>query len=169
MRKPGQIVLRPVGDLANRATAVVAECRRDLDRLVPGSPVEHVGATALPSGLTKGDVDVNVRLPADRFADAVDTLKRNYAVAQPQNWTATYASFVDESKVLPVGIQVNVIGSRDDFLVPLRDLMARDPALRARYDQVKQRAAALGPQRYWEAKNAFLQELLPQVRPGFPT
>lgn len=160
----GIVVLRRVEELAELAESVIALFRAELDRVLPGCSVEHVGATALPSGVTNGDVDVNLRLPVDRFTEAVEALKRNYPVAQPQNWTATYASFVDESKALPLGIQVSVIGSADDFLVGVRDLMANDPELRDRYDGVKQGAAALGAERYWEAKNAFLRELFPQVR-----
>lgn len=159
------VVLRPVEEVAQLAAAVVAACQAELERLLPTCIVEHVGATALPSGVTKGDVDVNVRLPVDRFDEAVETLRRNYTVAQPQNWTATYASFVDESKALPLGIQVTVIGSSDDFLVGLRDLMASTSELRGHYDDVKRKAATLGRDRYWRAKDAFLHDVVARIRP----
>jgi hypothetical protein len=75
----------------------------------------HIGATSLPDGLTKGDVDVNVRVPADRFDEAVRELSSRYERAQIQNWTPTYASFADGAEELLLGIQVTVVGAADDF------------------------------------------------------
>jgi len=43
------------------------------------------------------------------------------------------ASFSDPDRALPLGLQVTVIGSPDDFLVKLRDLMLSDPSLRRDY------------------------------------
>jgi GrpB-like predicted nucleotidyltransferase (UPF0157 family) len=117
----------------------------------------------MPDGLTKGDVDLNIRVSATGFDAAVETLREHFDVAQPHNWTATYASFSDESRALPVGLQVTVIGSPDDFLVPLRDLMRSDASLRHAYDSVKRDAAALGPDGYWAAKNAFLEPIVAQI------
>jgi GrpB-like predicted nucleotidyltransferase (UPF0157 family) len=114
----------------------------------------------MPDGVTKGDVDVNIRVSQDEFPRTVETLCRHFPVVQRHNWTESYASFADSSRTLPVGLQVTVLGSPDDFLVPLRDLMRRDAELRHEYDRVKRDAAHLGPDGYWAAKNAFLTEVL---------
>ena len=60
---------------------------------------------------------------------------------------------------MPLGVQVTVIGSADDFLLGLRDRLRADPELLRRYDEVKAAAAAGGADAYWEAKDRFLQEL----------
>jgi GrpB-like predicted nucleotidyltransferase (UPF0157 family) len=117
----------------------------------------------MPDGVTKGDVDLNIRVPPNNFAGAVDLLRQRYDIAQPGNWSPTYASFSDPSRALPVGLQVTVIGSADDFLVPLRDLMRSDAGLRHEYDRVKRDAAGLGPDGYWAAKNAFLEPIVAQI------
>ena len=117
----------------------------------------------MPDGLTKGDVDLSLQVSASGFDAAVETLREHFDVAQPHNWTATYASFSDESRALPVGLQVAVIGSPDDFLVALRDLMRSDASLLHEYDSVKREAAALGPDGYWAAKNAFLEPIVAQI------
>ena len=84
---------------------VVATARTELGELLDGVEIVHIGATALPDGLTKGDVDVNVRVPEDRFDEAVAALSMRYELAQQHNWTATYASFVDPTAQLPLGVQ----------------------------------------------------------------
>ena len=153
------VELHRVHDLAGQVEGVLADLRTDLQTLAPGIEVEHVGATSLLDGLTKGDVDVNVRVAPDRFQGVVSALSARFEAAQPQNWTATYASFSDDRGGLPVGIQVTVRGSDDDFLVAAGDRLRADPALRRQYDELKQQTATAGRAAYWRAKNEFLRNL----------
>ena len=110
-------------------------------------------------GLTKGDVDVNVRVDESSFPRVVDVLSARLAIAQPENWTSTFASFSADGYPIPLGVQVTVIGSPDDFLLALRDRFRRDPELLRRYDEVKLAAAGAGSAAYWQAKDEFLREL----------
>ncbi len=114
----------------------------------------------MPFGHTKGDVDVNIRVEERTFEYAVSLLREHYEVAQFANWTPTYASFSSDRYELPLGIQVTVSGSADDFLLDLRDRMRSEPELLRRYDEIKLGAATRGPDAYWEAKNDFLKNIL---------
>jgi GrpB-like predicted nucleotidyltransferase (UPF0157 family) len=118
----------------------------------------------MPDGLTKGDVDINIRVKAEVFGATVGALQSRFAVAQPENWTDTFASFADHRRELPLGLQVTVIGSADDFLVPLRDLLRTDPILRREYDRLKEQAAPLGAAPYWAMKDEMLRNLLRRIR-----
>ena len=153
------VTLLDVADVSPAAIAVVAALDADVAPLPGGAQIHHIGATALPSGHTKGDVDVNVRVDEAGFAAVVDILSARFAVAQPENWTPTFASFSAGGYALPLGIQVTAIGSPDDFLLTLRDRMRADPELLRRYDELKVVSAAGGAQAYWEAKDRFLQAL----------
>jgi GrpB-like predicted nucleotidyltransferase (UPF0157 family) len=81
-------------------------------------------------------------------------------VAQPENWSESFASFSTDAYQLPLGVQVTRIGSTDDFLLDLRDRMRADPSLARRYDDAKTAAAPAGAEAYRNAKNTFLRELL---------
>ena len=153
------VTLLDVAGVSPIATAVVAAFEADVDLLPGGAEIHHIGATALPSGHTKGDVDVNVRVDEAYFAALVDIFSARFAVTQPENWTSTFASFSAGGYALPLGIQLTVIGSSDDFLLALRDRMRADPELLRRYDELKVASAASGAQAYWEAKDRFLQAL----------
>jgi GrpB-like predicted nucleotidyltransferase (UPF0157 family) len=155
-----QVELRDVSEVAPQAEAIVAAVATRLASLLPRAEVHHIGATSLPLGRTKGDVDVNVRVDAAEFGDAVAALRDRYDVAQPENWTDGFASFVTRAYELPLGLQVTAIGTPDDFLLELRDRMRAEPALARRYDEIKREAAAGGPAAYWEAKNSFIAGLL---------
>lgn len=154
------VELRDVGELAALAEQVVAGFEQDLASVAPGIEVHHIGATAMPFGHTKGDVDVNIRVERRMFAKVVAALRAQCQVAQPDNWTAAFASFSTDRYPLPLGVQVTVIGSADDFLLSLRDRMRADPELLRKYDDHKVRAAPRGHSAYWEAKNDLLQEIL---------
>ena len=114
----------------------------------------------MPFGHTKGDVDVNVRVGEREFEYAVGVLNEHYEVAQYENWTPTYASFSTDRYELPLGVQLTVNGSVDDFLLDLRDRMRSEPEQLRRYDEIKLDAAKRGPDAYWQAKNDFLREML---------
>jgi GrpB-like predicted nucleotidyltransferase (UPF0157 family) len=151
--------LLDVADVKDAAADVVAAFEDEWRDRLRGAEIHHIGATALPSGRTKGDVDVNVRVRGEHFAAVVEALSSQLTVAQPQNWTATFASFAVPGSALPLGVQVTVIGAAGDFLLELRDRLRADPALLRRYDEVKAAAAAGGAAAYWEAKDRFLKDL----------
>ena len=130
--------------------------------LVPDADVEHVGATAVPGALTKGDVDVLVRVRETAFQTAIAILARRYAIHQPHNWTPTLASFkVPDTVEREVGIQLVVEGSdADGFFLPFRDALINSPALLAEYNQLKQRLDGLDYEHYTEQKGEFIEGVL---------
>ena len=124
--------------------------------------MEHVGATAVPGALTKGDVDLLVRVSGPDFPKAVEVLRRRYAIHQPHNWTPTLASFnAPDTAQLGVGIQLVVVGSdADGFFGPFRDALIDSPALLAEYNQLKLRLDGLDYERYTEQKGEFIERVL---------
>ena len=95
-----------------------------------------------------------------QFPAVVNALGEGLDVAQPENWTATFASFSSDGYAFPLGVQVTVIGSPSDFLLALRDRMRSDASLLRRYDNIKVAAASGGADSYWRAKDALLQAVL---------
>jgi GrpB-like predicted nucleotidyltransferase (UPF0157 family) len=155
-----RVALVDVAEVRPLADAVVASFAADWAPRLDGAQIDHIGATALPFGHTKGDVDVNVRVDPARFAAVVETLGRDLPAAQPENWTPSFASFASTAYALPLGVQVTAIGSPDDFLLALRDLLRSDPELLRRYDELKVGFARGGADAYWRAKDEFLRRLI---------
>jgi GrpB-like predicted nucleotidyltransferase (UPF0157 family) len=149
-----------VQEIAAVARRVVAKFQRDFADVLAQVQVHHIGATSLPFGQTKGDVDVNVRVDEAQFPMTVTTLGDRLTVAQPENWSETFASFSAGGYDLPLGVQVTVIDSNDDFLLALRDRMRTDPSLLRRYNEIKVAAASEGAEGYWKAKDDLLRDIL---------
>jgi GrpB-like predicted nucleotidyltransferase (UPF0157 family) len=89
-----------------------------------------------------------------------------YAVDQPENWTATFASFADpQAADPPVGVQLAVAGSAEDALFgPFRDALVGDPALLAECNAIKLDNDGEDYERYTGVKAEFVEGVL--ARPG---
>ena len=57
--------IRPADELRVAVAAAIAGHSARIDAALPGVEIEHVGSTAIPGALTKGDLDLLVRVPAD--------------------------------------------------------------------------------------------------------
>jgi GrpB-like predicted nucleotidyltransferase (UPF0157 family) len=160
------IVLTSVDDLAPRIQRTLDLLSAKLNSLQPDAAWHHIGSTAIPGALTKGDVDVLLRVSPERFQDIVTALRRHFTIKQASNWTSEFASFGDDSAyALPVGIQVVVEGSHLDFFLLLRDYLISNPDALRQYNLLKIAHADRGEQDYREAKDGFLGKILAGRKP----
>lgn len=102
--------------------------------------VEHVGSTALPGALTKGDVDLQLRVQREDFAAVVMALSsspsfRFYAGAYLPPDGQSFD--VVDDHAIPASVHVTVIGSDSDEQWVYRELFKQDATLRATYDALK--------------------------------
>ncbi|MFN8587362.1 MAG: GrpB family protein [Candidatus Eisenbacteria bacterium] len=140
--------------------AAYAEVGGELRALLPHACLNHVGSTAVPGSLTKGDLDVCVCVGADAFAAADQALAHVFARNEGSTRTPTFSAFECTVHGVPVGVQLVVEGSADDVFVAWRDLLRADPGLRTEYDALKRRFEGAPMERYREAKSAFIEERL---------
>lgn len=155
------VVVRPVRDWIPLVERVLHGAFAQLRSLLPNAELHHIGSTALPVGVTKGDVDLLVRVSPENFAPTVEAFKQRFAMKQPENWTTDFASFGDDQGYeLPLGIQVVVKDSSSDFLLYLRDYFLAHPEALEQYNRLKTNHAHEGAESYWRAKDAFLQSIL---------
>jgi GrpB-like predicted nucleotidyltransferase (UPF0157 family) len=147
-------------EIRERVGVAFAARRAELEALLPGARVEHIGSTAVPGSLTKGDLDICVIVAAADFERASGVLAGRFRVHQPENWSPTLASFTaPPAEGIEVGVQLVPAGSDDERrFVGWRDRLRADPALRARYDELKLRHRAEGMDAYRSAKEAIILE-----------
>jgi GrpB-like predicted nucleotidyltransferase (UPF0157 family) len=93
----------------------------------------------VPGALTKGDLDLLVRVEGRHFPEAVALLTSAFAINQPEVWSETFASFSEEpAGEIAVGVQLVVAESEDDRLfVEWRERLTSEPELLERYNQLK--------------------------------
>lgn len=147
---------RPKEEIESVADEVFARQRSRVLALVPSADVQHVGATAVPGALTKGDLDLVVRVPAPDFAAARERLSEIYGIHQPESWDASFASFVDAGEAaMPVGVQLVVIGSDADVFVSARDRLRAQPDVLRSLNALKAAHEGRSHEGYRAAKSAF--------------
>lgn len=168
--EPEILRLADPGPASAAAWRLFASVQAELAACLPAeATIEHVGATAVPGCLGKGDLDIAVRVPPDRFAACRAVLGRRYPDNPGSVRTADFAAFQDEATEPPLGIQLVALGSELDVFVRFRDRLRTDRALAGHYNALKQAHAGRPMAAYRAAKDAFIAAALAapaEARPG---
>ncbi len=148
--------LRPAEEILDRARTILAAQRARLAPLLPRHELLLTGGSSVVGALTKGDVDLHLRVDRVDFAATVTTLRGIYDVVHPEIWQDTLATFAVAAP-LPTGVAVTPVGSEHDLRFRRTwQLLAGDPALLAEYNAMKR---ARGGD-YERRKSAFFDRLL---------
>ena len=150
-----RFVIAPCDPVALQA--LVTETCAALRALLPAkADIQHIGSTAVPGCLTKGDLDLCVRvLPAD-FGVCEVVLARSLARNEGSDRNESFASFY----LGEVGVQLVAIGSSFDDFTRFRDALLANPALVERYNALKQAWSGKPMAEYREAKGEFVEMVL---------
>ena len=136
--------------------AFLAE-REAILQAVPGVDVQHNGSSAVPGSLTKGDLDMQVRVPECRMAEAVAALAPRYHVNHPDMWTPRFALYERYEEAVPVGVAITAIGSEYDTYHVVREVFKRNGWLRDAYNAIKRAHEGLPEPDYRKAKDDFFK------------
>ncbi len=147
---------------ASDAHARFPSLREFLARLLPAhADIQHIGSTAVPGCLTKGDLDLCVRVPPEHFASCEAALARVLARNQGSLHTSSLASFIAHPGTAhEAGVQLVAIGSPEDTFVRFRDLLLASPKLVEHYNALKLAWHGKPMDDYRDAKAAFIESAL---------
>lgn len=151
-------LLQPSEDFLASAGKVLEAERRLLEQNgVPGALL-LVGGTSVAGALTKGDIDLHLRVPASHYDDAVAALRTLHQVVHPGIWSASLATFHIVADV-EAGLAVTPEGSEHDvrFTRTLQILRERSDLVEE-YNRVKQTYA--GSAEYEAQKSDFFDRVL---------
>jgi GrpB-like predicted nucleotidyltransferase (UPF0157 family) len=137
-----------------------------LSARLPWAEIEHVGSTAVSGCLTKGDLDVLVRVDRedfDRTALALDGL----LVRSPCNAaTEGYVEYDYLSGGVAASVQLAVAGCwHDRRFHGLKTALLSDPDALERYNALKLRFVGRDMEDYRRAKSDLVDSLLDAVAP----
>jgi GrpB-like predicted nucleotidyltransferase (UPF0157 family) len=139
------------------ATRFAREAAR-IRRVVPDGDVQHVGGTAVPGCRTKGDLDIQVLVPAPGLDSAAAALATIYERDEANPPTGGRFSFRADGD-LPVGVHLTAIGSGEDKFARSRDALPARPDLRDALDAIKAEYDGRSMLEYRDAKAAFFDAL----------
>ncbi|MGW4948031.1 hypothetical protein ACWEOZ_41305 [Actinoplanes sp. NPDC004185] len=152
--------LRPGSEFIGTAREILAHERSRLADRLGEHELVLVGGSSVPAALTKGDVDLHLRVPPAGFGPAVAGLREIYAVVHPEIWQESLATFEVPGAPLPTGVAVTPVGSEHDTRFRRGwQLLAADPALVEAYNAMKLRHRDR-PGEYEQRKSAFFDMLM---------
>lgn len=126
---------------------------------LPEADIQHVGSSAVPNSITKGDLDIQVRVKANLFPNAVQELSKLYELNEGSTKSHTFRAFKDDV-VPPLGVQLTVIGSEYDFFWRFRDVLIMNDQYRKDYDELKREFEGRDMELYRKAKNEFFERIM---------
>lgn len=150
----------PENEVRELVSRRYAQVKRELEALVPGSDIQHVGSTAVPDSLTKGDLDIQVRVNIAQYPLAKEILCRTYSVNDGGFVADDAISFEDDSTEPSVGIHLTVIGGSCDVQYKFRELLLKSVILRKEYDNFKRQFDGGLMDAYRNAKADFVERVL---------
>jgi GrpB-like predicted nucleotidyltransferase (UPF0157 family) len=161
--EPNFVLHRDDVEARVNAERLFERVRNELGALLPSADIRHVGATAIAGCLTKGDLDIAVRVAADQFVIADAALAARFARNIGSGRTDTFSSFEDPGVSPHLGIQLAVAGSEDDFFHHFADALNQDAELIAQYNALKLQFDGQPMDVYRAAKGVFVTTVLGRV------
>ena len=131
-----------------------------VSQLPVGAEMHHVGATAIPGCLTKGDLDIVVRVPAESFAETDLMLASKFNRNAGSARIATFSAFEDTSRDPQLGIQLTAIDGPFDFFHHFVRALANSPQLLKEYNALKRAHNGRDASAYRAAKAQFIERVL---------
>lgn len=148
-----------------KAQSLFERVHASLDSHLPtGTELRHIGATAVPGCLTKGDLDVVIRVPAQAFRDADAFLATRFQRNIGSIRTDNFSAFEDETTDPHLGIQLTAIDGPQDFFHLFVDELFRSPNLVHEYNDLKRSFDGSDMGTYRAAKNAFVESVLSRAQ-----
>lgn len=134
--------------------------------------IEHIGASAIPGAVSKGDLDLCLVVPAAELEAAGAALRSRQGYVEKTGTLRTEAlcMLVPAEPCDPAqdhALQLVAAGSRFERLfIGFRDALRADPALLADYNALKLQHWPQGEAAYRQAKGEFVQMVLDLRAPG---
>jgi GrpB-like predicted nucleotidyltransferase (UPF0157 family) len=167
LRQSGGIANKKVDEiirflkLSSASASVFDSVSSEVSHLLPDVQIEHIGASAIPGAVSKGDLDICVLVAPQAHAQAVQVLEAaSYAIKADTLRTPALCMLLSPRADMDVALQVVAKGSEFEFFLHFRDALRADPALVEQYNQLKTRFATSGEERYRAEKSRFITAVL---------
>ena len=144
-----------------KVAGVYEKVAAEVLRLLPSARVEHIGSSAIPGAISKGDLDVFVGVDKVEFNRSIQALERiGYRVKSDTLRTESLCMLEIDKYELPVALQVVENGSEFEMFLTFRDAVRRSEELLREYNQLKLSCTDASETCYRERKRAFIENVL---------
>ncbi|NUF38173.1 GrpB family protein [Acinetobacter lactucae] len=134
--------------------------QKDISTLLPFAKIEHIGSSAIPNVISKGDLDIYIEVKPEHFEFAIAQLKTLNFI-EKQNTLRTHELCMLESlNNDDVAFQIVVTDSVFAFFLTFRNKLMDSPTLVNEYNQLKLQCSHLDHDQYRTIKSDFINRVL---------
>ncbi len=134
--------------------------QKDISTLLPFAKIEHIGSSAIPNAISKGDLDIYIEVMPEQFEFAIEQL-RTLNFIEKQNTLRTHELCMLESlNNDDVAFQIVVTDSIFTFFLTFKNKLISSPTLVNEYNQLKLQCSHLDPDQYRTIKSDFINRVL---------
>ncbi|WP_373883069.1 GrpB family protein [Acinetobacter pittii] len=134
--------------------------QKDISTLLPFAKIEHIGSSAIPNAISKGDLDIYIEVMPEQFEFAIEQLKTLNFI-EKQNTLRTHELCMLESlNNDDVAFQIVVTDSVFTFFLAFKNKLINSPTLVNEYNELKLQCSHLDPDQYRTIKSDFINRVL---------
>ncbi|WP_373952304.1 GrpB family protein [Vibrio pomeroyi] len=137
-----------------------ARYERDIRKLIPNTRVEHVGASSIPSAVSKGDLDISVGVELGELEDVIGRLTTLGFKEKLDTLRTPELCMLESTSSDDVALQVVANGSEFECFLTFRDKLRATPALVEQYNALKVSCEGWPQEEYREKKADFIEHVL---------
>lgn len=154
------IFLKPDQYLPNiRQTEM--QLRQDLTNILPDLDFEPIGSTSIPGALSKGDLDVLVRVEQREMEDTIAHLcAHGWSIKEGTLRTPTLCMLISTKYEGDVAVQLIVRNSEWECFTQFKEILKRNPPILQKYNELKEQCAGFNPEEYRRIKSQFIEKIL---------
>jgi len=150
-----------VSQESSDAAGWFSEVAAHVEARMPGADVEHVGSTAVPGCLTKGDLDVLVRIPSEAFLNSMEVLDGLLARSPRNDPTGDYVEYDYVGRGFSASVHLAVADAwHDRRFHGLKALLTSDPRALDGYNGMKREYEGRPMEEYRRAKAPLIESML---------
>lgn len=143
-----------------RCTQLFNSYQKEISTLLPFAKIEHIGSSAIPNAISKGDLDIYIEVIPEQFEFAIERLKTLNFI-EKQNTLRTHELCMLESlNNDDVAFQIVDTDSIFTFFLTFKNKLIRSPTLVNEYNQLKLQCSHLDPDQYRAIKADFINRVL---------
>jgi len=154
------IFLKPE-EFLPKVNAIFEILEKRVRRALPKVDIEHIGSSAIIGAVSKGDLDMLVRVSRVDFNQALSEIQAmGFTIKEGTLRTDSLCMLVTEEFDADVAIQLIEAGSEFEDFIRFRDLLNADSKLVKTYNELKMNSIHLSPDEYRAKKAIFIQTVL---------
>jgi len=128
--------------------------------VLPGTQIEHIGASSIPQCVSKGDLDIYVAVDSTQHQMSIALIEKiGFNIKQDTLRTQNLCMLESDNND-DVAIQLVAKNSEFEFFLTFRDKLLKDPNLVESYNQMKLSCVGMTQEKYREIKSKFIKAVI---------